>query len=475
MKTARRARRSLPAWAWGTALSLLTVQPAGALEFKAALEAAYLNNPALAAARAGFQSQAELVPQARSGFFPEVELTGAQAYKRTVQHASEVASGTTAPRNLDESQSPSSLGVSLTMNLYAGGQTLAATRGAEAQAAAARADLHAVEQRVLLTAAEAYARVGLAQAQLELYTQSQTELEGIEQWVREMFRHQQITVTYVAAVEARLAAARADTAAAQARLETARARFLAVTGMEADTTTRWPTLPPAPPTLEEAISTAVAASPTLARSQYLLQAVEEAVRQRKGAMLPQVNLQANVALDWNAARFTGADDYKAFDREDNWSVGVNLEWPLFAGGRNVSRVRQAKYSAAQARSQLQQARLDLRTSVVSRWQALQAARARVQAVESQAASAQVAYRGYRRQFRSGMSTMQDVLNAQLEWTRARIDLEQARHDVFASSAELLATIGWFDAERLGLGIQTFDPEGHMARTRTRLWGLQTSD
>ena len=463
------------ACAWLLCVGLVSWGEVAGQGLREILDAAYRHNPALDAARAGFQASAERLPQARAEYLPSVGVAATQRFSRTVQHTRPMKDGQSTIKDLDESQQPSSVSLSMRVNLFNGGASLAAVHAAEAEVAAARWDLDATEQEVLFRTTEAYATVVLGQRLVALAEEARGELEQLRQWVDEMFRHRQTTATYVAAVRSRQAGARSDLAVAQARLAGGRARLESLAGIAVGRLEVWPELPEVPATLDGAVSAALDANPGLARSQYTLAAVEQEVRRRKAELWPRIDLQAGFDLEWNSARFTGSDDYKEFDRESNWNVGLTLQLPLFSGGRNLSRIREAQYAAAQSRGQLHDTRARLRAAVMERWGALDAARRSVAARADQVAAAEAAYRGYRRQFEAGTgTTFQDILNAHYEWIQAKQALAQARHEAFTTQAELLTVIGWFDARRLDLGPAPFDLEDHAASARNRIQAAETS-
>lgn len=83
-------------------------------------------------------------------------------------------------------------------------------------------------------------------------------------------------------------------------------------------------------------------------------AAREGVRVAKSEYLPSLNANATVSR---------SDDV-FFPQENSWSVGVNLSYPFFPGGRNIMNVRSAQTDerryALLARSQWQQALLNLK-------------------------------------------------------------------------------------------------------------------
>ena len=89
------------------------------------------------------------------------------------------------------------------------------------------------------------------------------------------------------------------------------------------------------------------------------------------------------------------------DRSTSASVVAQLTVPLYQGGETSARVRQAKESVSEARFELEQAREEVRSSVITSWGALEAARAQIMAAEIQVDAAETALTGVREEARVG--------------------------------------------------------------------------
>ena len=162
-----------------------------------ALASTYQNNPSLMAARASVRGVDENVPQALSGWRPEVYATGEVA----AQHNSSNTLG--AGGNKDTNPREASLIVS--QPVYTGGQTTALTKSAEADVNAARAGLLSTEQSIFQSAVEAYMNVLRDEALVELNRNNSVVLRRQLEAANDRFQVGEITRTDVAQAEARLA------------------------------------------------------------------------------------------------------------------------------------------------------------------------------------------------------------------------------------------------------------------------------
>ena len=177
----------------GVAASLLASAVARADSLEWALVQAYQNNPTLNAQRAAMRAQDEAVPQALSGYRPNVALTtsvGSQ-FQSTLSKASlptgPVYAGTEAVFT------PHAVGISAQQTLFNGYRTANRTRQAEAQVSAGRATLAVTEQQVLLNAATAYMNLIRDSAILDLQRKNVEVLQEQLRQTRDRFNVGEVT------------------------------------------------------------------------------------------------------------------------------------------------------------------------------------------------------------------------------------------------------------------------------------------
>src|SRR3546814_14739409 len=120
----------VPAPALFVLLVATGVQPghAQAMSLEEALASAYLTNPTILSHRARLQAVDEAVPQALSGWRPEVEILGDYERRRSRQNFD--------PR--EEIRDVSGARLRIKQNVYTGGQTTASVEHAETDVRAER-------------------------------------------------------------------------------------------------------------------------------------------------------------------------------------------------------------------------------------------------------------------------------------------------------------------------------------------------
>ena len=145
------------------------------------------------------------------------------------------------------------------------------------------------------------------------------------------------------------------------------------------------------------------------------------------------------------------------------------------GRRRISLIRQAKETLGQQRLNLDVARDQVRQNVVQSWGQLDAAKANIDATQSQVQAAEMALNGVREEARVGQRTTLDVLNAQQELVNARVALVSAQRDRVVASYTLLASVGRLSPQVLALRVPVYDFNVHYQQVRDTWAGVRTPD
>ena len=344
MSTVRRGRRVIAAALASCALSSGLALPAGlALPFalpgialadtlNEALVAAYLGNPDLDAERARLRATDELVPQALSGWRPQL----------SIDFSYQLLRGQSSQGDLDANSTSNAL--TLRQNIYAGGGTMAQTSRAENLVKAGRAGLIATEQSVLLQAVNAYASAWRDLAVLGLALSNERVLRRQLQQTRDQFAVGEVARTDVAQADAGVSRAQSDVEQAKADLAASNATYKQVTGRDPKQLADPARLMGLPATLAEAQAIAES-NPNIVAATHELFAARDDVDVAFANLLPSLDLSSNVGYD---------DEPRAgVNYQRSASIGLALSVPLYQGGAEYSRVRQNRETVQQQRSELE--------------------------------------------------------------------------------------------------------------------------
>jgi len=426
-----------------------------------ALAKAYRTNPQLNAERARQRATDENVPQALSGYRPQIVASlsaGLQAV-RDLLPANTIQSATLKPWTV---------GVTVTQTLFNGFKTANSVRVAELQVQSGREALRNVGQGVLLDAVTVYTNVLANQSLVDAQRANVAFLQETLGITQKRLNAGDVTPTDTAQAEARLSRGRADLNAAEVNLAVSQATYTQVIGnapnslRPAETVDRL-----LPRSRDDATGLAFREHPAVMAASFDFDVATTSIRVAESSLMPTITLQGS------ASRSKDSDPTLGTFGTDQASVTGQLTQPIYDGGMAASQTRQAKEVAAQSRLVLDQFRNQARTAAVGAWVANEGAKIAVTASESEVRAATVALQGVQREAAGGQRTTVDVLNAQQDLILAKARLIGAQRDRVIASYTLLSAIGRLDVKTLGLNTPDYLPEVHYHQVRDAWHGLRT--
>lgn len=157
-------------------------------------------------------------------------------------------------------------------------------------------------------------------------------------------------------------------------------------------------------------------------------ATERGVR---AARLPAIGIQAGV--DFNGTTFG--------DRSASWVVGAETRWSLSLGGAERARARAASADTARTAALADDTRAAVHLDVVTAFERLRSARARLEAGRAAVAQARESERIVRDRVEAGLGTITDLLRASTAVLDATTAEVSARVDALVSDAQLTRALG----------------------------------
>jgi outer membrane protein len=465
-------------WRAGVGLGVFVVAAgAGALvpatvradTMRGALTQAYQNNPQLNAQRAAVRVTDEGVPQALSGYRPRISLSASvgEQFLDTTTKSTSATGVVSYPRSIGN-VGTQTYGATYTQTLLNGFGTASRTRQAEQLVSAARETLRLSEQTVLLAAATAYMNLIRDAAILSLQRSNVEVLQEQLRQTQDRFQVGEVTRTDVAQSESRLAASRAQMLTAESNYTTSRSTYRQVIGVEPGR------LEPASPVdrlgpgnLQRGVALARAQHPTVTVAMFNVDAAVFQVKIAESSLYPTLNVVGATQKAYGST-LTTLESFSA-------SVQGQLNVPIYQGGGEYSTIRAAKETLQQRRIDLDTQRDQAQQTLVQFWGQLEAAKAQVQATQTQVNAAEIALNGVREEARVGQRTTLDVLNAQQELVNARVALVIAQRDRVVGSYAVLAASGGLSAATLALPVQIYDPTVHYHQVRDTWVGVRTPD
>lgn len=198
--------------------------------------------------------------------------------------------------------------------------------------------------------------------------------------------------------------------------------------------------------LAEAQDRAVAASHRLAEARARAGTAEAAVAARDAADRPIVGIGAGYTRTNHVVPFAfpgpGGRPMVVYpDAPNNYRTRLDLQWPIYSGGRTDALERAAQAEASAAAADVAVAQSDLRLEVARAFWALVTARAAAAVLDRSLARAQANVADVRERLNAGLIPPNEVASAEAQESRQRMLLIESRNQADQSSAELARLIG----------------------------------
>ena len=442
-------RRLLLCAAAGAPLALVSLMagaaPASAESLRDALALAYETNPTIRAERARLRATGEARAQAWAGALPQVSANGSidqTDLTQTVQFPINEQGDLAPPSGDNVDFTAIAVGVEASQPVFTGFRNFNAIKQARARIRAGGAQLIATEQQVLRDAATAYFDVQLTMAIYQLNLKNVEVLRRQNEMAQVRFEVGEITRTDVAQSEARLADARAQLSQAQGNLAVARAGYAQLIGRAPGDLEPVEELPELPDALEAAQSLAREFAPAAVGARERAEVSRRQIAIARGSLLPSVSLTTSYQYAEDPTPFTVDSEQFAY--------GVRASVPIFQGGLNYSRIREARALHASDRAGVIEAERQVEAQVNASWQNLVAARVIITSAQASVDANQLALEGVRREAMVGTRTTLDVLDAEQELLNAEVSLVNARRDEQTAAFSLLAAAGLLTPASLGI-------------------------
>lgn len=436
-------RRALALLASGALLSSAALaQPANSydvpetLDLDTALRFALDHNFEILKAKQRIEEQNGLILEVRAQALPNVSVDG---------NYTELDSGLSEPfPGFPPTEQRWSVALQARQALYKGGGVRAALRAQEFVEQAAMLELQAVINEQLFLVREGFYAVLLARASIQVQEESVALLEQQLQNARDRVEVGTASQFEALRAEVELANARPDLIRARNahRLAIEELRqtlgFFAAKG---DGLGKAPEFvgeleyQPIQYDMADSIERALASRPELLRLERVFEARQEGIAIARSGMRPDVDLVGSYG--YNRSSLSNQFD----DALDGWTVGLEFNVPVFDGFRTKGQVVQARSQADQAQLDLQQAALsvevDVRRSLSQLQEASELSQASVKVVDQAEESLRLADARYG----AGEATQLDVLQARVALTEARLNQVEAYYSFNVAVAAARRAMG----------------------------------
>jgi outer membrane protein len=401
-------------------------QPTQTLTLDQAHAIALANHPGIAAADYRARASGEVYKQARSGLLPQATLYGSYTHADSA-NTRIVAGGLNSPMVFDRS----ALGTGASQLITDFGRTSNLAASSKLQATAESENAVATREQVLLEVDRSY--FGVLQAQ------------ALENVARQTLDTRQLLLDRVSVLAANKLKSELDVSFARVALEDARLLMLRA---QNDVDSAMASLSTVLGSRDvQQYKLVEEAPPPIGSEGDVSALIDEALRNRPelASLRDERDAAERFALAMRDARFptvsavVAAGDYPTHDVRlpNTYSAGgIQLSVPLFAGGYYKAKQSEAQLRARMAAESLRSIEDNIVRDVRIAWLNLINARERLRTTQQLSRYAADAYQLAEARYKTGISSIVELSQAQLELTSAQIAETGSRYDVLIQQSAL---------------------------------------
>ena len=393
--------------------------------------AAVDNDPVLGANQAGFQARKEAIPQARSQLLPNVTAAASTTWTER---------SFPVPPTQDSNPNSPTFGQLVDVPDQEFNEHAWQTRlsqpildleawynlgGAKAAVDQSRHLLAATEQNLIVRVVQAYLNVLRAQDLLDSSMAEETAVKRQLEQVQQRFDVGLVAITDVLEAQAAYDSSVVRRIQADGDHEIFFETLRTLTGINHEALSRiaatLPIIDPDPRNEEEWVSAALASNLNIAAADAQLRSAEKTLQARRAAHLPTINGVVN-----HSHFATGGQSFLG-NKIDTTTYALELQLPLYLGGFNNSRRREAGALAEQARELLLDQRLTVSRDTRNLFRSVATdvvrVKARLKAIKSSQSALEATQTGYE----VGTRNIVDVLQAQQRLYAAQFEYADSRY------------------------------------------------
>jgi TolC family type I secretion outer membrane protein len=419
----------LPATAEAAEPSTAAVPVNGAgLRLEDAVRIALENHPRIKAAEEDIGAQRAVLGQSLAAYYPVITFDN--FYRTSLSSGST----TTAQEAFDFFSSRANLG----MTLYDFGKREGTVQSARDTLEASRYTLKTAADEVVVAVKEAYYTYLAAVALVQVEEDTVKDRELLVRQAQGFYEVGTKPKIDVARAESNLFSARANFITAQNGVKIAWATLKNAMGVEdlsdRPSTEKLSFVPP-PMTLGEAKETAFASRPELKDLEAQRKAEDQNIAAARRGHLP------DVLFDANYGRRNTSRGGNTFPLQEDWTVQLSFNIPIFDGFRTTHRVQESLHNYNSIKAQEEEKKQLVALEVESNYLKVVEAEERIKATEAAAKAAKENLELANGRYQVGVGSIIEITEAQVLDTVARTNHIRALLDFKIAEAQLLKAMG----------------------------------
>jgi len=385
-------------------------------------------NPKIKAQKSSYESTKENIKQVYSGIFPSIEMNLSKGYKDIDSKSSE--------STLNESLSPQDFSINLEQNLYTGGKLTAELNKAKSQLLIEKEILRLTRYETILEAALAYLDVLEKQKLIELNDLKKEKFKNDFKSIKLLVKVGEASQSDLVFAQSKLVQIVAEKIASVNDYKLSKASYKKIVGeFLPNGNLKEPEINKInfPENFDIALDIAFKNNPKIKIAELEENIARFDVKSQFSEAMP------NLSID---AEYKSADDTSSKGSYSNTAeITAEITIPLFKGGKNFSKIQQAKMIAKKVRYELENKRNEVTQEVTESWTNFQTSKTMLKSANINIEARKLMLEGIEQEAKLGIKSYIDLLQSKEDLIDAEFNKINARKSYIFSALQLKADIG----------------------------------
>ena len=385
-------------------------------------------NPKIKAQKSSYESSKENIKQVYSGIFPSIEMNLSKGYKDRDSSSS--------VQTTKESTSPQDFSINLEQNLYTGGKFTAEANKAKSQLLIEEENLRLIRYEVILESALSYLNVLEKKKLIELNNLKEEKFKNSFESIELLVKVGSASQSDLVFAQSKLVQIAAEKIVSINEFNITKANYKKIVGeLLPNGNLEEPKINKInfPDNFDNALDIAFKNNPKIKIAELEENIAKFDVKSQFAELMPNITLDG----EYQSTEDTASKG----SYSDTAEITAKITVPLFKGGKNFSKIKQAKIIAKKVRYELENKRNEVTETVTKSWTYFQTSETLLKAANINIEARKLMLEGIEHEVKLGIKSYIDLLQSKEDLIDAEFNKITAIKNYIISALQLKADIG----------------------------------
>ena len=385
-------------------------------------------NPKIKAQKSSYESSKENIKQVYSGIFPSIEMNLSKGYKDRDSSSS--------VQTTKESTSPQDFSINLEQTLYTGGKFTAEANKAKSQLLIEEENLRLIRYEVILESALSYLDVLEKKKLIELNNLKEEKFKNSFESIELLVKVGSASQSDLVFAQSKLVQIAAEKIVSINEFNITKANYKKIVGeLLPNGNLEEPKINKInfPDNFDNALDIAFKNNPKIKIAELEENIAKFDVKSQFAELMPNITLDG----EYQSTEDTASKG----SYSDTTEITAKITVPLFKGGKNFSKIKQAKIIAKKVRYELENKRNEVTETVTKSWTYFQTSETLLKAANINIEARKLMLEGIEHEVKLGIKSYIDLLQSKEDLIDAEFNKITAIKNYIISALQLKADIG----------------------------------